>query len=131
MNLDWMIKYILASDNITMILPVLPTHHIPARDDVSTEVTYESIPNLDVGNRSDSVGWTGKVFGGRRLWSILQCIQNGTPVTFAVSMKASQMSNEGIVKNSDATFSTNRNPPGLIIANDRIWMEERRSVITM
>src|SRR5436190_20402285 len=123
-----MIKYVFASN--IMFLSVFPMHHIPTRDNISTEVTNESIPNFDVRNRSDSVGWMGKVFGGRRLWSILQCIQNGTPVTFAVSMKASQMSNEGIVKNSDATFSTNRNPPGLIIANDRIWME-RRSVITM
>src|SRR5216117_2032380 len=118
-----MIKYVFTSNNIMMFLSVFPMHHIPARGDVSTEVTYESIPNLDVRNRSDSVGGMGKVFGGHWLWSILQCIQNGTPVTFAVSMKASQMSNEGIVKNSDATFSTNRNLPSLIVANDGVWME--------
>src|SRR5947199_10386151 len=124
LNLGQMIKYVFASNNITMFLSVFPMHHIPTRDNISTEVTNESIPNFDGENRTDSIGWTGKVIGRHRLWSILQCIQNGAPVTFAVSMKvASQMSNEGIVKNSDATFSTNRNLPRLIVANDSVWME--------
>ena len=130
LNLGQMIKYVFASNNIIMFLSVFPMHHIPTRDNISTEVANKSIPNFDVENRSDSIGWTGKVIGRHRLWSILQCIQDGAPVMFVASMTlSSQMPIQGIAMNSNATFSTNWNLPSLIVANDSVWMERWRSFV--
>ena len=125
MNFDRTIKYIFRSNDILVVPPVLPMHRVPARDDVSAEVAHETVPHLDVRNRKDSMRRLWESIYGPRLLPVLQRVDDRSPIMLAVTVKvAPQMPSQSVSMNADLTFSTNRNLPSLVVANDFFLVKE-------
>jgi len=114
LNFDWMIKHLCARDQVLMGLPMLDMHHLFARDDVTAQIARESIPDLEVGDRCNSVWRTREPASRPGLWPVLQRIQDGAPVGLAVMVMLShQMLLQGATVNADLAFCADRDLPGL------------------
>jgi len=102
-----------------MDLPVLIMHRILAGDDVPTEVAYETIPNLEVLNRRDSVGRAREPILRPGLRLILQRIEDGTPLDLSITVVGAflQMVLQGVAVDPDPTLGADRDLPGLVIAD--------------
>lgn len=126
LSLDHTIKYFCLPDSVFMLPSMSPVHHIPTRDGVSTQVAHETVPDLDVGDRRDSISGTWESIFGLWLRPVLQRGDNRAPITFVVTMEQSrQMPHQGIDVDPDLTLSTDGNVPGLVVAYDFIRMERR------